>query len=110
MPSVQAGESGGTDIMAGIFPDLDEARLPAVAAMHERGPKCFDVGYYRSHNPDLHQAATATEEQLWAHFLHFGQFERRPFRCGCCSGLPASRGAHQPAASHAASGLGSPVC
>jgi hypothetical protein len=77
---MQAGEAGTNDILAGIFQDLDEAKLPAVAAMHERGPKCFDVGYYRSHNPDLHQAATATEEQLWAHFLHFGQFERRPFR------------------------------
>ena len=60
-----------------------------MAAMHERGPKCFDVGYYRSHNPDLHQAATATEEQLWAHFLHFGQFERRPFRCVPCLGIIA---------------------
>ena len=64
--SSQAGEAGGHDIMAGIFPDLDEARLPAVAAMHERGPKCFDFGLLpQPQSRTWHQAATATDEQLW---------------------------------------------
>lgn len=49
-----------------------------VAAMQQRGPKCFDFAYYRSLNTDLQHYAT--EDALWGHFLHFGQFQRRPFR------------------------------
>jgi hypothetical protein len=69
--------AGENDVSIGVFPEWDERRMPQVAMMHERGPICFDFAYYRSLNPDLQQLTT--EEQLWAHFLHFGQFER-PFR------------------------------
>lgn len=65
-------------MLSAVFPDIDEVKLPLVAMMHERGPACFDFAYYRSLNTDLGQLAT--DDQLWGHFLHFGQFERRPFR------------------------------
>ena len=71
--------AGDSELLSAVFPDIDEVKLPLVAMMHERGPACFDFEYYRSLNTDLQQYAT--DEQLWGHFLHFGQFERRPFRC-----------------------------
>ena len=71
--------AGDSELLSAVFPDIDEVKLPLVAIMHERGPACFDFAYYRSLNTDLQQYAT--DEQLWGHFLHFGQFERRPFRC-----------------------------
>lgn len=52
--------------------------LVQVAAMQQRGPNCFDFAYYRSLNADLQHHAS--EDALWGHFLHFGQFQRRPFR------------------------------
>jgi hypothetical protein len=70
--------SGDSEMLSTVFPDIDEVKLPLVAMMHERGPSCFDFAYYRSLNTDMQQYAT--DDQLWGHFLHFGQFERRPFR------------------------------
>ena len=71
--------AGDSELLSAVFPDIDEVKLPLVAMMHERGPACFDFAYYRSLNTDLQQYAT--DVQLWGQFLHFGQFERRPFRC-----------------------------
>lgn len=70
--------AGDSELLSTVFPDIDEVKQPLVAMMHERGPSCFDLTYYRSLNTDLQQYAT--DDQLWGHFLHFGQFERRPFR------------------------------
>ena len=70
--------AGDSELLSAVFPDIDEVKLPLVAMMHERGSSCFDFDYYRSLNTDLQQYAT--DDQLWGHFLHFGQFERRPFR------------------------------
>ena len=76
--NVTMQSAGDSELLSAVFPDIDEVKLPLVAMMHERGPACFDFEYYRSLNTDLQQYAT--DEQLWGHFLHFGQFERRPFR------------------------------
>ncbi|CAL8468255.1 g7794 [Coccomyxa elongata] len=78
---------GENDVLAAMFPDPEEVRLPQVAAMQQRGPKCFDFAYYRSLNTDLQHYAT--EDALWGHFLHFGQFQRRPFRFTCDWDPPA---------------------
>ena len=48
-----------------------------------RGPACFDFAAYVAGSPDLATLAKAgphAEAELWAHFVHTGQFERRPFR------------------------------
>ena len=76
--TVTLQSAGDSELLSAVFPDIDEVKLPLVAMMHERGPACFDFEYYRGLNTDLQQYAT--DEQLWGQSLHFGQFERRPFR------------------------------
>lgn len=41
--------------------------------------QCFDIPYYREHNPDL-QPLIEQDAAAWKHYTFFGQFERRPHR------------------------------
>lgn len=52
-------------------------KAPRVAMMGTRDAQCFDHVYYRDHNHDL---KAFTDEQLWHHYRHSGQFEPRPMR------------------------------
>ena len=56
-------------------------KAPQVLAAKARGAACFDFDYYRSSSgEDLH--ALPTRRALWKHFVYYGQFEGRPYRCG----------------------------
>ncbi|EIE24703.1 hypothetical protein COCSUDRAFT_14419 [Coccomyxa subellipsoidea C-169] len=54
-------------------------RLGRAITMLLRGNSCFDFNLYRARSRDL--PGTMTDEQIWDHFVHDGQFEGRPFRC-----------------------------
>ena len=70
-----------TDIFQNQFIEEPEAfKAPLVAMMSTRDVQCFDHRYYRTHNHDLQPF---TDEQLWHHFRHSGQFEPRPVRYAC---------------------------
>jgi hypothetical protein len=58
--------------------ELGAYRHARVAEMQLRGRACFDVEFYRQKNADL--PAVMAAEQLWDHFLLYGQFEGRQFR------------------------------
>lgn len=53
-------------------------RLGRAITMLLRGNYCFDYTLYRAKSRDL--PATLTDEQIWEHFVHDGQFEGRSFR------------------------------
>ena len=67
--------------------------IPASAAWRVAalagGRACFDLAYYIEANPDL--SPEWTVDELWAHFVHAGQFEpSRPFRWAAAGGLGSS--------------------
>lgn len=54
-------------------------RLGRAMTMELRGSSCFDFAMYRERSQDL--PPNMSDEQIWDHFVHDGQFEGRPFRC-----------------------------
>ena len=54
-------------------------RAPMIAYMERRGPGCFDFAYYMQNSPET-QSWPA--EEVWAHFVQSGQFEKRLYRYG----------------------------
>ncbi|CAL8467738.1 g7276 [Coccomyxa elongata] len=60
-------------------------RLGRAITMQLRGTSCFDYNLYRTKSRDL--PATLTDEQIWDHFVHDGQFEGRAFRFTCANPL-----------------------
>ena len=72
------GKGGKQDIWQNQFIEEPEVfKAPRVAMMSTRDAQCFDHMYYRDHNHDL---KAFTDEQLWHHYRHSGQFEPRPMR------------------------------
>jgi hypothetical protein len=65
----------------------DKVRRGRVLELRARGPQCFDLDYYVHSNPDLGSLAQGGQEQLWQHFVNFGQFEDRRFRFSCAADL-----------------------
>lgn len=53
-------------------------KAPRILVTKARGHTCFDVHFYRTHNPEL--TSVNTVASAWKHFTFFGQFERRPYR------------------------------
>jgi hypothetical protein len=53
-------------------------RLGKALTMAMRGSACFDFQEYRARSHDLPPGTS--DEDLWTHFVHDGQFEGRPFR------------------------------
>ena len=71
-------KGGKQDIWQNQFIEEPEVfKAPRVAMMGARDAQCFDHTYYREHNHDL---KSFTDEQLWHHYRHSGQFEPRPMR------------------------------
>ncbi|PNW75479.1 hypothetical protein CHLRE_12g528300v5 [Chlamydomonas reinhardtii] len=56
-------------------------KAPRILVTKARGHTCFDVHFYRTHNPEL--TSVNTVASAWKHFTFFGQFERRPYRFTC---------------------------
>ena len=57
-----------------------------------RGPRCFDHRHYLEQHRDLQDAGFTTSNDLFGHFVEFGQFEQRRIRFTCAdtmTGLPA---------------------
>lgn len=60
-------------------------RIPRILEAKARGPSCFDFEFYSNHekNQDLREGNDLSEEDLWHHFVHHGQFEARGYRFIC---------------------------
>lgn len=70
--------TGTTDIRTNQFVEKpEEFKAPLVAMQKARSPQCFDHGFYR----DANFFQGWTDELLWHHFVHSGQFEAKPHRC-----------------------------
>lgn len=60
--------------------ELPRFKTPRVLEMRARGGRCFDFDYYLSANPELLGVVGESKEEVWRHFVYYGQFEARPFR------------------------------
>jgi hypothetical protein len=74
----QAAEKDREDITSNAYVQMLPKVQAEMALLNEaRGSGCFDVVFYREHNPDV---KAATPEDVWQHFLRHGQFEMRTHR------------------------------
>ncbi|KAG2498860.1 hypothetical protein HYH03_003052 [Edaphochlamys debaryana] len=75
--------SGNTSMVTANAYAADEFayKAPRILTVKSRGNACFDMNFYRTHNPDL--GHIRSEAAAWKHFTFFGQFERRPHRFTC---------------------------